>query len=176
VIKVAGSAASLTERDRRIFEAAGIASRQTGCPLLTHCEGGQGGTEQVAWLERHGATASHIALSHVDKVVDRAYQSELFATGAFLEYDGAFRWGDRPNGTLQVLEWAAEDGRLDQVVLGLDAARQGYWTAYGGSPGWAFLLGGFADAMRERGLGDDAQQRLFVDNPARLYSFLEVAR
>ena len=46
----------------------------------------------------------------------------------------------------------AEDGRLGQVVLGLDAARQGYWTAYGGTPGWAYLLDGFAHQLRERGL------------------------
>ena len=177
VIKVAGSSADgLTDRDRRTFEAAAIASRVTGCPILTHCEGGRGGVEQVEWLTRHGGHAEHIALSHVDKVVDRGYQRELWATGAYVEYDGAFRWGDAPNGTLQLLEWAAEDGRLGQVVLGLDAARQGYWTAYGGSPGWAFLLGGFAHQMRERGLGDREQWELFVANPARLYAFSEVAR
>jgi len=176
VIKVAGSAATLSERDQRIFEAAAIAQRVTGCPILTHCEGGLGGTEQVAWLERHGARAAHIALSHVDKVVDRGYQQDLFATGAYVEYDGAFRWGDQPNGTLQLLEWAAEDGRLGQVVLGLDAARQGYWTAYGGKPGWAFLLDGFAHQMRERGLGEREQWQMFTANPSRLFSFAEVSR
>jgi phosphotriesterase-related protein len=176
VIKVAGSAATLSERDQRIFEAAAIAQRVTGCPILTHCEGGRGGTEQVAWLERHGARPAHIALSHVDKVVDRGYQQDLFATGAYVEYDGAFRWGDKTNGTLQLLEWAAEDGRLGQVVLGLDAARQGYWTAYGGSPGWAFLLDGFAAQMREHGLGEREQWEMFTANPSRLYSFGEVSR
>jgi len=176
VIKVAGSGTSLSERDQRTFEAAAIAQRVTGCPILTHCEGGRGGTEQVAWLERHGAHAEHIALSHVDKVVDRGYQQDLFATGAYVEYDQGFRWGDQPNGTLQLLEWAAEDGRLGQVVLGLDAARRGYWTAYGGKPGWTYLLGGFADDLRARGLGEQEQRQLFTANPARLYSFAEVSR
>ena len=40
-----------------------------------------------------------------------------------------------PNGTLQALTWAAEDERLDRVVLGMDAARQGYYAVYGGRPG-----------------------------------------
>jgi phosphotriesterase-related protein len=177
VIKVAGSSADgLTDRDQRIFEAVGIASRVTGCPVLTHCEAGKGGVEQVAFLTEHGARAEHIALSHVDKVVDRGYQRELWATGAFVEYDGGFRWGDKPNGTLQLLEWAAEDGRLGQVVLGLDAARQGYWTAYGGKPGWTFLLDAFAHRLRERGLGEREQWEMFVANPARLYAFSEVGR
>jgi phosphotriesterase-related protein len=171
VIKVAGSTDGPSPRDARCFEAAVAAQRATGCPILTHCEGGTGALAQAALLERLGADPGHVALSHVDKVVDRAHQRELFATGVFVEYDHAFRWKDAPNGTLQLLEWAAEDGHLDQVLLGLDAARQGYWTTYGGGPGLAYLLDGFASRMRERGLGDAEQHRLFVDNPARCYAF-----
>ena len=47
----------------------------TGCPILTHCEGGKGAPEQVAWLTRHGADAGHLALSHVDRIVDRGYHA-----------------------------------------------------------------------------------------------------
>lgn len=174
VIKVAGSLNGPSARDARAFEAAAAAQRATGCPILTHCEDGTGALEQAALLVRLGADPGHVALSHVDKVVDRGHQRELFATGVFVEYDQAFRWKDRPNGTLQLLEWAAEDGHLDQVLLGLDAARKGYWAVYGGSPGMAFLLDGFASAMRERGLGDAEQRLLFVDNPARCFRFGEV--
>ena len=176
VIKIAGSTGGPSERDARIFEAAAIAQRATGCPILTHCENGTGALEQITLLASHGASPAHVALSHVDKVVDRGFQRELFATGVFVEYDQGFRWKEAPNGTLQLLHWAAEDGHLEQVVLGMDAARQGYWTAYGGAPGMTFLLGAFAAAMRERGLGDAEQATLFVGNPARLYSFGEVAR
>ncbi len=171
VIKVGGSMDGPSDRDARFFEAAAAAPRATGCPILTHCEAGTGGLEQISLLVRHGAQVGHVALSHVDRVVDRGYHRELFATGVFLEYDHAFRWKDAPNGTLQVLEWAAEDGHLDQVLLGLDAARQGYWTAHGGAPGMAFLLGGFSEQMRERGLDDAALQQLFASNPARCYAF-----
>ena len=148
-----------------------IAQARTGCPILTHCEHGTGGLEQVALLERHGARAAGIALSHVDKVVDRGYQRELLATGATLEYDQSFRWGEAENGTLRLLEWAAEDGRLGQVVLGMDAARRGYWAVHGGTPGMAWLLDGFSARMRAIGLGDADLHALFVTNPARLYAF-----
>lgn len=171
VIKIAGSTDGPSPRDARCFEAAAGAHLATGCPILTHCEDGTGALEQAGLLDRMGADLGHVALSHVDKVVDRARQRELFATGVFVEYDQAFRWKDGPNGTLQLLEWAAEDGHLDQVLLGLDAARRGYWTAYGGSPGMAYLLDGFATEMRARGLGDAEQRQLFVDNPARCYAF-----
>jgi phosphotriesterase-related protein len=174
VMKIAGSLGGPSRRDERVFAAAAMAQARTGCPILTHCENGTGALEQVAVLERHGADPVHIVLSHVDKVADRAYQRDIAATGARVEYDQGFRWGDGPNGTLQLLEWAAEDDLLGHVTLGLDAARQGYWTAYGGRPGWAWLLDGFAAMMRERGLGDAEQRMLFVETPGAAYAFGDI--
>jgi phosphotriesterase-related protein len=174
VIKVAGSEGGPSERDRRVFEAAAIAHRRTGAPLLTHCEGGTGALEQVRCVADLGVDLVHVALSHVDKVVDRGYHRELAATGVALEYDGSFRWGEAPNGTLQLLAWLGEDGLLDHVVLGMDAARRGYYAVYGGKPGLTWLLDGFAAAMEERGLDVDVRRRLFVDNPARVFAFAAI--
>lgn len=171
-IKVAGSAPALSERDRRVFEAAAITHLATGCPILTHCSDGVGGIEQIAFLQGYGVHPGHVILSHTDKVVDRAYHRELLATGAFVEYDQAFRWpAGEPNGTLTLLAWMIEDGLGGRVMLGLDAARRSYWTTWGGTPGMAFLLGPFASSMRERGLGDEAQAAIFVANPARAFAF-----
>jgi 5-phospho-D-xylono-1,4-lactonase len=175
VMKIAGSA-TLTDRERRVFEAAAVAHGRTGCPILTHCTDGLGALDQLRYLAEHGVHARHVTLSHTDKVVDRGYHREILATGAFLEYDQGFRW--KPgvdNGTLTVLGWMIEDGYGDQVMLGMDAARQGYWTTYGGSPGWTFLLGEFADAMRARGIDADDQREIFVTNPARAYGFADLA-
>jgi predicted metal-dependent phosphotriesterase family hydrolase len=171
VIKIAGSAGGPSPRDLRVFEAAAATHLATGAPILTHCEGGSGALEQVWALASFGVPPSHIALSHVDKVVDRGYHRDLLATGAFAEYDGSFRWGDGENGTLQLLEWALEDDHIGGILLGMDAARQGYYHAFGGSPGLAWLLDGFAELMRARGLDDAVQHRLFVDNPARAFAF-----
>jgi phosphotriesterase-related protein len=171
VMKVAGSTDGLSARDARIFAAAAMAQHRTGCPILTHCEGGTGALEQVEVLVANGADPAHIVLSHVDKVVDRAYQRDIAATGARVEYDQGFRWGEQPNGTLQLLEWAAEDGILGHITLGLDAARQGYWTQFGGERGWTFLLDEFSSAMRARGLGDVELRTLFVEAPGGAYTF-----
>jgi predicted metal-dependent phosphotriesterase family hydrolase len=171
VMKIAGSTGGPSARDEKVFAAAAMAQHRTGCPILTHCEGGTGALEQVDVLLRHGGDPAHIVLSHVDKIVDRAYQRDIAATGARVEYDQGFRWGDKPNGTLQLLEWAAEDGLLGHITLGLDAARQGYWTQFGGAPGWAWLLDEFAAMMRERGLGDAEQHILFVEAPGAAFSF-----
>jgi 5-phospho-D-xylono-1,4-lactonase len=174
VIKVAGSEGGPSARDLPAFRGAAIAHLRTGVPVHTHCENGTGALEQLRVLTDAGVPPAHLSLSHVDKVVDRGYHESILATGAFVVYDQAFRWGDRPNGTLQLLEWAAEDGSLDRVMLGMDAARQGYYRAFGGTPGLAFLLREFSAAMDERGLDAPMRARLFVDNPARAFAFSEV--
>jgi phosphotriesterase-related protein len=174
IVKVGGSEAGPSARDLPIFRAAAAAHLRTGVPVHTHCEAGTGALEQVRVLVDAGVAAERISLSHVDKVVDRGYHRELLATGAFAVYDQAFRWGDRPNGTLQLLEWAALDGHAGRVMLGMDAARQGYYRAYGGSPGLTYLLGVFSGAMDGRGLDAGMRHRFFVDNPARAFAFAEV--
>jgi 5-phospho-D-xylono-1,4-lactonase len=171
VIKVAGSEGGPSPRDRRIFQAAAAAHQRTGVPILTHCELGTGALEQVRCLSDHGVDPRHVVLSHVDKVVDRGYHRELLGTGAFGEYDQSFRWGDGPNGTLRLLEWAVEDGLDDRIVLGMDAARRGYYGVHGGAPGLPWLLTGFTQAMAEHGLGDDLRRRWFVEDPARAFAF-----
>lgn len=173
-IKIAGSEGGPSARDVPIFRAAAEAQRLTGVPVHTHCEDGTGALEQIELLVNSGVDAAHLSLSHIDKVVDRGYHRAIFETGAFAVYDQAFRWGDRPNGTLRCLEWAAEDGHLGRVMLGMDAARQGYYTAFGGRPGLPYLLVEFAASMRGHGLDARAQKRIFVDNPAQAFAFAEV--
>ncbi|HEX2754313.1 MAG TPA: hypothetical protein VHM48_02560 [Candidatus Limnocylindrales bacterium] len=176
IIKIGGSEGGPSARDLRIFRAAAAAHARTGAPLHTHCEGGTGALEQIRVLVDAGVAAERISLSHVDKVVDRGYHRELFASGAFAVYDQAFRWGSGSNGTLRLLEWAVADGHADQVMLGMDAARQRYYRAFGGSPGLPYLLHEFSAAMDERGLDAALRNGFFVDNPARAFVFAEGGR
>jgi predicted metal-dependent phosphotriesterase family hydrolase len=171
VIKIAGSEGGLSQRDERIFSAAALTQRRTGVPILTHCEDGTGALEQVRFLVDRGAEPGHVALSHVDKVVDRGYHRELLASGAYAEYDQSFRWRDGPNGTLTLLRWMVEDGFADRIVIGMDAARQGYLRTFGGAPGLLFLLREFSDQMAAIGLGPEVREALFVQNPARAFAF-----
>jgi 5-phospho-D-xylono-1,4-lactonase len=172
VIKVAGSDPALTARERRVFEAAAIAHVRTGCPILAHTTNGVGAIEQLAVLAGFGVSPGHVVLSHTDKVVDRSYHRDILAAGAYVAFDQGFRWRpDVENGTLTLLDWLIDDGFGNQLMLAMDAARRGYWTTYGGRPGMTFLLGSFSDAMRARGISDQALRAIFVDNPARAFAF-----
>jgi predicted metal-dependent phosphotriesterase family hydrolase len=57
----------------------------------------------------------------------------------------------------------------------MDAARQGYYHAFGGRPGLSWLLDGFTSALDAAGVDAAARRRMFVDNPARLFAFAEAA-
>ena len=174
VVKVAGSDGGPSARDLPIFRAAAATHRRTGVPIHTHCEDGTGALEQLRVMTDAGVRPASISMSHVDKVVDRGYHRELLSTGAFAVYDQAFRWGDRDNGTIQLIEWAVEDGSASQVMLGMDAARQGYYRSYGGGPGLTYLLGEFSDLLDARGFGPEVREWLFVANPARAFAFATV--
>lgn len=176
VIKVAGSAGALIDRDRRVFRAAAVAHRATGCPILTHCTDGSAALEQLRLLSDEGADLGHVVLSHTDKVVDRGYHREILSTGASVEYDQSFRWPDgTENGTLTLLDWMVADGFASQLLLGMDAARRSYWTAYGGSPGMGYLLGAFSEQMTSHGLDAAVRHAVFVENPARVLAFSQPA-
>ena len=103
------------------------------------------------------STRSSTAATTASSLRDRRVRSNTTARSA-----GA----TPPNGTLQLLEWMAEDGLLDRVVLGMDAARRGLLPrcTVGARPHLAArrLLGGDGGA---RARTDDARRRLFVDEP-----------
>ena len=172
VIKIAAGETGLSALEQRVYEAAAIAHLVTGVPILAHCTEGRAAPEQLRVLADHGVDLGHVVVSHADKVVDRGYHREIHATGACQEMDQGFRWkSGMENGTLTLLSWLIEDGYGAQLMLGMDAARQGYWTAYGGAPGMTYLLGAFSDLMEAHGIGADARRALFVTNPARAFAF-----
>ncbi len=173
LIKVASGPNRLSDRDRKIFDAAGAAHTRSGAPILTHTEQGTAALEQVEALTQAGVDLEHVVLSHTDKRPDFGYHREILSTGVKVEYDSAFRWAEgRGNPTLDLILELIGDFE-SQILLGMDAARPAYWKAYGGAPGLSFLLNEFTVLMKSRGLTDAQWRSIFVDNPSRTYAFKE---
>jgi phosphotriesterase-related protein len=175
LIKVASSLNQINRREQKIMEAAAMAHRATGVPILTHTEKGTAAMEQVRFFQQHMVPLQHVVISHTDRVPDYGYHRELLSTGVVLEYDSAFRWGaGETNHTLELIIRTVQDGFGGQVVLGMDAARRRYWHGYEGAPGLGFLLREFVPMLLERGLTDADIHRIFIENPANAYSFYEI--
>jgi phosphotriesterase-related protein len=170
LIKVASGLNAIDTREQKIFEAAAIAHCATGAPVLTHTEEGTAGLEQVELLSRLGVAPRHVVISHLDRRPDAIYHREVLSTGVSLEYDSAFRWKSDQNPTLDLLLDRIADGYVHQLMLGMDAARNRYWAAFGGSPGLNFLLTTFARQLLDQGLTDEHLAAIFTDNPSRAYA------
>lgn len=172
IIKVAGGLDRLSDWEKKVFEAAAIAHRRTGAPILTHTEKGTAALEQVELLKSLGVDSARVTLSHTDRIPDFVYHQEILSTGVNVELDGAGRWKeDEGNPTRELVVQLFESGYGEQVMLGMDAARKAYWKVYGGKPGMDFLLRGFSDDLAAAGLNKEALNQIFLHNPARCFVF-----
>ncbi len=171
LIKIASGLDKIDEHEERIFEAASIAHRQTGCPILTHTEQGTAALEQVDLLAGFHVDLRHVVLSHTDRKPDLAYHRDILQSGVRLEFDSAFRWKKgNPTADL-VLALAGEFP--SQIMLGMDAARRSYWKNYGGEPGLSYLLTDFRGQLLQAGLDEKLWRRIMVENPAEAFAFAD---
>lgn len=169
VVKVATSGQDLDARDRRNLQAVAEASVLTGAPVLTHCEDGLGGLEQVENLIDYGVPAGSIILSHVDKSHNLTYLHDLADTGAMLELDQTLRQigeGTSSISVRAVLSLVAS-GFDSQIVIGTDGARRSLWSTLGGTPGLAWLATGFPPLLEEVGIPNKTIAAITRDNAVR---------
>ena len=176
VIKIASDYQVIDRATCVAIEAAAIAHRATGAPILTHTEMGTMGLEQLRLLEAHGVPPETVILSHMDRNPDLFLHSEIARTGAFLEYDGPGRVKYYPESTLiGLIRGMFEAGVGGQILLGGDVARRSYWKSYGGGPGLAYCLEHFLPRLRREGLSAAEIDQIMIDNPARAFSFRRTA-
>lgn len=169
LIKVASGLDRIDDREKRIFEAAAIAHRHTGCPILTHTEQGTSAMEQIALLSACGVDLHHVVLSHTDRKPDVSYHRDILGSGVRVEFDSAFRWKEGNPTRDLVLALAPEFP--GQILLGMDAARRSYWKSYGGEPGLGYLLAVFHKTLLDSGLDGDLWNRIMISNPANSFAF-----
>lgn len=167
-VKIAMLGPRPTALEERLFEAAAVTVAATGAPVLTHCEGGEGGMAQIELLSGLGLDLSRVALSHTDKVADSGYHRALLDAGALLCLDQGLRDPDQTGALVCELVGA---GYGDQLLIGTDGARRSLWSTLGGSPGLDWITTGFRGLLVDAGLGSSNIDRIFRDNPARWLGF-----
>jgi 5-phospho-D-xylono-1,4-lactonase len=170
VIKAGASYQHISPSEGRRLAAAARAALATGAAILVHAEVGTCGHEIVDVLTGEGVAAGRIILAHMDRNPDAELHAEIAARGAWLEYDTVGRTKYHPDSVLlDLIEAVAGAGHLGALMLGLDLGRRDYFRAYGGGPSMRYLLGTFVPRLRRR-MGDDAVDRILVDNPARAFA------
>lgn len=173
VIKFAAGPEGLDPRTREVLEAVAITQTQTGAPILSHCEDGKLGVEQLEAMRGLGIDLKRVVLSHTDKIPDRGYHRAMLETDASLEYDQALRHHDDPeHATAPLIADMVAEGFSSQLMLGTDGARRTLWRTLGGAPGLAYLGEEFQSILDNHGIDPSVRHQIMVKNPARWLSFL----
>jgi phosphotriesterase-related protein len=153
--------------EERVFRAAARAHRRTHATITTHAARWPVGEAQLDLLAEEGVDPGRVIVGHCDMVPDPAYHRRLAQRGAWVQFDTI--QGSRERDTARRLDWirALVDAGLERrVLLSHDVCLTSDLAAYGG-PGYAYLLTGFRDRMRQAGFPDTLVTTLLVDNPRK---------
>jgi len=167
-IKIATGYYVIKPEDLVTMEAAAMAHKETGVPIITHTDGGTLGLEQVELLGSYGVAPQNIIVGHYDRNPDFYLHKELAQTGCYLEYDTPSRRKYFPEANfVDLVRKMVEAGFGKQILWGGDLSRRSYQTAYGGQPGLAYILTKFIPRLRAEGFNDDIINDIFIHNPSR---------
>jgi phosphotriesterase-related protein len=172
-----------TANERKVVQAAVVAQRETGAPLMIH----PGRHERlpleiVDFIRREGADLERTIMCHIERtIVDPGVLLELAATGVYLEYDlfgletSYYPYNptfDMPNdaGRIRQILYLIEHGHLDQILMSHDIAYKHCLTRWGGY-GYHHLLLTVVPRLRQKGADDGLVHTLLVDNPRRAFVF-----
>lgn len=170
VLKLGTSYEQITPREQRALEAAARVHRDTGIPLSTHCDKGTMGREQLRALERCGVDPADVLLCHIDSRQDIAYAKDLCRAGATICIDHVGReLQDGDAFRLRMIRELVEAGYAGQVTLAGDMGKTDYLPAYGGKPGFAYILTELYPALLPC-IGEQALHTMLVENPRRIFA------
>ena len=183
IIGEVGCSWPMTDNERKVLRASARAQRITGAPLLVHP-----GRDQTAPLEiidvvrEAGGDLGHTTISHIERTIfDRKLVRRAAESGCFLAWDQFGREvsyyspeprTDMPNDATKVdyVAWTVAEGFGDKVLVAHDICYKMRLLRYGGH-GYLYILRHIVPRMRDRGISQEAIDRILVDNPARAFAF-----
>ena len=167
IAEIASSPKEFIGNEKKILEAAGIASRKTGFAVSTHT-GRYTAIETIETLLKEGVDPDKIIIGHQDLIDDPEYHLSLLRYGVNIAFDTCGKSAYMPDETraLNALK-LTEAGYGDHLVLSNDISRHTYFTSFGGQ-GYLAVMGSVVPLMRKQGLSEDTIRKFLVDNPARI--------
>jgi phosphotriesterase-related protein len=188
-IKVATGAPAITPLEHKFLEAACIAQKATGVPIITHTQDGCAGPDQQAAFAKGGVAAHHCLIGHCCGNADPAYHQRIVDGGSYIGFDriGLLRFQPdevRADNLVRLVR----SGHRAQIMMSQDRhcgwlgkfARQlsaeeqsriellrseGQWP-----PHYTYLFTDFIPMLKQRGLEDHEILSILDDNPRRFFS------
>ena len=170
-IKAALDSGSFTDTYRKLFLAAANAANQTGRVLMVHIEAGSDPVALAEFLGREKVNSEKIVFCHLDRAIpDLGVHKEICARKIALEYDTIARpkyHSDQRE--TEILLDMLKDGCENRILMGLDTTRARL-KSYDGNIGLDYILNQFVPALMAAGVPQKVINKIFTDNPARIFS------
>jgi phosphotriesterase-related protein len=193
VIKVGLSRVpNMAASERTTLEAAAQAQAETGVPITIHNPPPfeKRGVEVVRILSRAGADPGRVIMGHMTHTVpDSWYHRSVMDAGAVIEFDrfgqelyqeadaGFNRWGlysgePRDSDVVNEIVELVRVGYVDRILMSHDIGFRNGLRTFGGF-GYAHVPYRIVRYLKQQGLDDADIRQLTVENPARLFAYLD---
>jgi phosphotriesterase-related protein len=188
-IKVATGAPAITPLEAKFLEAACIAQRATGVPIITHTQDGVCGPEQQEAFRSNGVELHRCLIGHCCGNADPAYHRRVAEGGSYIGFDriGLTRFQPddvRADNLVRLVRagyrasiMMSQDrhcgwlGKLARQVTAEEQARIDQLKASGDwPPPYTYLFTDFVPMLRQRGLSDSEIFSMLEDNPRRFFA------
>ena len=170
-VKAALDAGRVTDEYRKLLTAAADAAKETDRALMVHIEACSDPIGFADFLYKTGIKPDRVIFCHMDRSVpDLAVHAEICARGVTLEYDTVARPKHHDDmREAGIIVKMLQNGYEDQLLVSLDTTRSRL-KSYGGSIGLDYIITSFIPLLKQTGVSAEIIKKLFVSNPARIYS------
>jgi len=172
VLKSGASYNVITPIEEKALKIVAKAQLETGAPIFLHTTIGTMGIEMLESLNQEGVDLERVMVGHIDRNPDLAYHRGIVKMGANLLYDQISKVKYWPVGmTVDIFKKLVKEGFEEQIMLSLDF---GHWTdlkAYGGGPGYTYILEKFIPRLKNEGFKETTIDNFMKSNPMRILSF-----
>ena len=171
------------DSEKRTLEAAVIAQRETGAPLLIHPgRNERAPMELLNAVEKWGGSLNRTVMGHIERTIyDRGILNELIATGAYLNFDlfgheSSFyplapeSYMPADHERIEMVEHVISEGKQGNILLAHDSCSKHRLKTYGGH-GLDHILTRIVPRMRARGMSEEIVRLILIDNPTRILTF-----
>ena len=172
IIGEIGTSAVMSPDEKKVLQAAGMASAQTGKAIHVHTDlYTENGYEIIEILTAAGAAPERICIDHVDVWLRPDYIRALMDRGVYVEFDNfgkefyvseARRFAYDLE-RIKLLKTLLDEGYGSRILVCNDICLKSMWKSYGGL-GYAHILRGVKYMALENGIDEAAYLSLLTKN------------
>lgn len=172
IIGEIGTSAVMSDDEKKVLKAAGIAGAATGKAIHVHTDlYTENGHEVIKILRQEGVAPQRICIDHVDVWIRPDYIKALLDQGVYVEFDNfgkEFYVSESRRFAydlerIKVLKQLIDAGYQDQILISNDICLKSMWLSYGGM-GYTHILRGVKYMAEENGIDEDTYLSLLTKN------------